>query len=570
MMYSIGECLIPESFRTLKREISEDSKAICRMVTSLRPYDAVSSGFVLGHADILAYYCQKCGAELYGKFEQTGGCSDVSRFSSLEFTNPQINSANERLRAKANKFLPAVEQFDKNSSDAYKRACEIEKCPICGAPLSKHAGYFVDLGLRGSTFDLRGKYIKENVDEYQVDFSKIFADMAAERKEEDMFAEDAGKFVNACSLSISTPTPVPADVVKNNVETLKEYILNLIHLENNIYALTQRLATLYYQRTLNAREIIFFDRFPVLEIDQTTASLNETYEVMLAEVIKAQRLQPNPYVRYPTAPKTPLYETPGLFNKKKVLAENEALRVKYEAELAAYQKEVQECDERKKRLIDEERAAAIKKAQERCDAAKADLDRYAEASRCKLEQVKTQPNPVKAIKKLLDQEIKETETLLKAALSARAELYSCGVIFEKYRNAVALSSFYEYLMAGRCSALEGVGGAYNLYESEIRADCIISKLDEVIASLEEIKKNQYMMYKEMQEINESLRSLNFTMGQALAAIRGIKANTSQMSEYMKNISDNSAVIAHNTAVSAYYSKINAQLTNSLGYMVALR
>ena len=65
-----------------------------------------------------------------------------------------------------------------------------------------------------------------------------------------------------------------------------------------------------------------------------------------------------------------------------------------------------------------------------------------------------------------------------------------------------------------------------------------------------------MMYKEMQEINESLRSLNFTMGQALAAIRGIKANTSQMSEYMKNISDNSAVIAHNTAVSAYYSKIN--------------
>ena len=36
----------------------------------------------------------------------------------------------------------------------------------------------------------------------------------------------------------------------------------------------------------------------------------------------------------------------------------------------------------------------------------------------------------------------------------------------------------------------------------------------------------------------------------------------------KHISKNSDVIAHNTAVTAYYSKINAELTNALGYMVA--
>lgn len=41
-------------------------------------------------------------------------------------------------------------------------------------------------------------------------------------------------------------------------------------------------------------------------------------------------------------------------------------------------------------------------------------------------------------------------------------------------------------------------------------------------------------------------------------------------EYMEHISKNSDVIAHNTAVTAYYSKVNAELTNALGYMVAFK
>ena len=48
---------------------------------------------------------------------------------------------------------------------------------------------------------------------------------------------------------------------------------------------------------------------------------------------------------------------------------------------------------------------------------------------------------------------------------------------------IAIASFYEYLMAGRCTSLEGTGGAYNLYENEIRMNQIISQLDTVITSL---------------------------------------------------------------------------------------
>lgn len=39
---------------------------------------------------------------------------------------------------------------------------------------------------------------------------------------------------------------------------------------------------------------------------------------------------------------------------------------------------------------------------------------------------------------------------------------------------------------------------------------------------------------------------------------------------MEHISRNSDVVAHNTAVTAYYSKVNTELTNALGYMVAFK
>lgn len=60
------------------------------------------------------------------------------------------------------------------------------------------------------------------------------------------------------------------------------------------------------------------------------------------------------------------------------------------------------------------------------------------------------------------------------------------------------------------------------------------------------------------------------MEKALTSIQHIEANTTQMSGYLEHISQNSDVIAHNTAVTAYYSKVNAELTNALGYMVAFR
>lgn len=253
------------------------------------------------------------------------------------------------------------------------------------------------------------------------------------------------------------------------------------------------------------------------------------------------------------------------------MAENEALTAQYNAAMEEYRLQVANCDAEKERLIQEawkNQHAKVAQAESIVEAAKQALAEAEAAAAQQIEEAKTLPSLATAIKDILDKEILEAEGMLSKLFAVRNDLYSYDIIFGKYRDVVALSSFYEYLVSGHCATLEGTDGAYNIYESEIRANRVISQLDTVISALEDIKQNQYMMYQELRSINATLTLLNSTMDKALTSIRGIEANTASMSEYMEHISQNSDVIAHNTAATAYYSKVNAELTNALGYMVA--
>ncbi|MDR2899048.1 MAG: hypothetical protein LBU94_01895, partial [Clostridiales bacterium] len=54
----------------------------------------------------------------------------------------------------------------------------------------------------------------------------------------------------------------------------------------------------------------------------------------------------------------------------------------------------------------------------------------------------------------LKQEDKQLESVISGANGVIAELYGKDVVFEKYRHFVAIATFYEYLMSGRCDTLE--------------------------------------------------------------------------------------------------------------------
>ena len=86
-----------------------------------------------------------------------------------------------------------------------------------------------------------------------------------------------------------------------------------------------------------------------------------------------------------------------------------------------------------------------------------------------------------------------------------------------------------------------------------------------------------MMYSAMCSMKKELAQLNDTMNSALTAIYSIENSASDaviqlegISQIGSTIAKNSDVIAHNTAAAAYYAKKNAELTDAMGYLVALK
>ena len=128
----------------------------------------------------------------------------------------------------------------------------------------------------------------------------------------------------------------------------------------------------------------------------------------------------------------------------------------------------------------------------------------------------------------LSRKLEETQDTL-------LQMYSLDVIFPKYRNIIAVSSFYEYLLSGRCDKLEGAEGAYNIFESELRMNLIINKIDDVI-------KHQYMLYSAIQENNKQVN---------------------QLSGELTMLVNNSCQIEENTRMTEYYAWISARNTEAV-------
>lgn len=403
------------------------------------------------------------------------------------------------------------------------------------------------------------------------------------------------KFGINCDYTVSSFIRSQIESIRENPQKLKTYIIDLFNLEGNIISLRKHLADLYVQRYRNDVEIDAINNRPKIESEQKLQEdierfdrAKEDYRKCLEKHRKCLEELESCKVQKPTPvvlplhikPVEPVYQQPGLFNKKKILAQNEALERNYKLDLQEYERNCQQ------RLIEMEKRtkAATDKywanVQEKEQAVQA-MEKAVQEAKSKMESLVVKPEnyipdsppvvyPEKAKKELISAEIEKAESLLKNMYQTRYEMYATDIVYRKYRDIVALATFYEYLLSGRCSTLEGPNGAYNLYESEIRANLIISKLSEVEKSLKKIEQSQYMIYSQLTEMNKTLSRINGTLDVACGAITDIQTNTSDMTQYMAIISQNSAVIAHNTAVNAYYSKMNAELTDALGFMVAFK
>lgn len=508
--------------------------------------------------------CLQCGTELFGDWHYSKIASVSYKKTFFANTGNEIENIPYQEKTRGEKLLAYLKEQDslgeEEEHDAYGKGKGVV-CPICGnrteLPGFDSAGRTPDGAIKDAytslqthhrMFDIRGR-MKELTEAFDI------------------------------------PVPVLPEEIshfdKQNTDHLKKYIGHLLQLETNILSLQKNLSSLYLAHFMNRIEVNRVNYAPMIEAKAHKDQLAEQYaaaeekkNALMRHVGTVKAAKPAPYrIPEPRKPAAPVCLTPGLFNKKKIAEQNAALEAQYRQALKEYerlcQKRIAEM-EQQNRANEEHYLNKLAQAEKEVENQQKELDAIRKA-------IDTYPIgeplavcPAKAKQLLLTEEISQAEALLKKTYRARNQLYAADIVFGKYRDIVALATFYEYLMAGRCTALEGANGAYNLYESEIRANLIISKLTDIEKSLKKIEQSQYMICSQLAEMNRTLTQMNDTMEAAYFAMGDIQADTKDMREYMAQISGNTKVMAHNTAVTAYYAKLNAELTDALGFMVALK
>lgn len=123
-------------------------------------------------------------------------------------------------------------------------------------------------------------------------------------------------------------------------------------------------------------------------------------------------------------------------------------------------------------------------------------------------------------------------------------LYSLDVIHPKYRYLVAVSSFYDYFDTGRCTAFTGPGGAYAVYEEDLRFQRLETKLDVIISKLDELINKQRMLAELMREANNTLYRIEQSNNSMMQSVSQIKENTEVIEYNSRCAMQSSAVMEH--------------------------
>lgn len=540
--------------------------------------------FVYAHA----FMCENCGHEYYVDWRDRYVSLSYSRYTQKNipeyrsgYSLSEVEHRYNRCKEKFKKFPCTNREQCSEIRDefyAFTTSSDKTRCPVCGAAWKCAPHTFATTSHRGRPERLRNDHSQEA---HQEVIDKLFEKIHAERVKvhKKMAEEKAVAFETSMSV-LDLDVGLDATVSLDSPKALMSYIAKILTLETNLVSLKKWLEVLY-QKDLSAAKAV---KECVLFAQKDSAEKLREFQCRLKALLTSdpvsdikKKTVKRKEATYPELPKEPAYEKPGLFNKKKVEAENDRKRQRFELAKLEYSRLLAQCPHQQK-VYDDEYEAQVKQAEDeylrKCNEARANHEAViAECKEAIAEwEQKTaffatpaflENSPEKALRDILEADIAQAEDLFKRTYQARNQLYNCNVIFGKYRNPVALATFYEYLMAGRCTTLEGPTGAYNLYEAEIRANMIISQLSEVINNLEKIRENQFTIYTQLSSMNQALNRLCSTMDTAVNELRGIKDNTAVISE-------NTAVIAHNTAATAYYAKKNAELTDALGYMVAFK
>lgn len=393
---------------------------------------------------------------------------------------------------------------------------------------------------------------------------------------------------NAREIARSAPIRGKFDEARQDLddaESLKVYLKLVSDAETTVLQLSEALALAKTKRKLVEIAVErrrSFDRFKAM-VDVETERDREERERRIYEQkrrdISAGKYLPDSIVSNkpnvdprsapePRKPERPVPQKPGLFNRRRVEAKNAKLESQYKEALAHYEALM---TERAGMIADyDEKLAAWK--QERKEYIQRQLDDF---GAFKASSVATKANgsadvtqELEAAESTMDAMCAELQAHLSEVSGLLKLAYSADIIFPKYRNIEAMTTMWEYLESGRCDSLQGPSGAYNLYESEIRSNAIINrldvvsdKLDVIINQLSSLQANQYALYAAVEGIGKRLDSMSRTLDSIFAETKAVKGS-------VQNLDAKATALVRNSSEIAYWTRKNAELTDSLGYLIA--
>lgn len=496
---------------------------------------------------VAAFFCPECGSEIYGEWVYTA----ISYMSYNKDKDPD-HELYCKMQSEAQTFI------------------FMAKCPCCGGELRRTEGYFhqayFGLKMSGDNFFTAFALQSQRLVPLELNHMFFYMDNLRAKTEPQEIKQQAQERLSTylSKEDFYTPTEISSDLVTSiraSSDELKKYLQQATKLESNVFELTNRLRSLYEQQYTIRRRAKCARAELIYEAHQEVAKK----ELQLADskrILNESKTAPLPEVQVtkPQKPTPPVLRTPNIFNRKKVEQENQELQEQYVHAKGIYEERMKAALEEEARIRAENqrvKAENIRKHELQVEECCKKLDELRVAEAENVKSIESRNDfPALFVLEALETEIDRVETLLAEMIRAKNDLYSCDIIFEKYRHFVAIATISEYFITGRCSSLDGANGAYNLYETESRANTVISQLSRIGDAIEQLKETQYVLYSELCKANSNIENMQVLTNAAVQSI-------SSTNEHLKRIERSAEITAYNTAVDAYYSKMHTEMLSSM-------
>ncbi len=416
-----------------------------------------------------------------------------------------------------------------------------------------------------------------------------------------------------------TVLPLP---VKTEDVAVKEYLQHLVDIKFDIQFFIQQLRICISKKIINDRALVLErSKAPNMLKDELIESIAKCQRKKV-EIEDKRRFDSEKYnledelgrrgLTIPAVPQLPIkpdisepdepiIEKAGLFNKKKIEKQNNELIEKYRADKEIYFSRMKEYEDsmsqynhqmelyknaklsyeekikdvasklEKKREEDEKRNASLKEKElESVEKDEKEYRRKLVNIKETIEQYISSSYPY-LMDIIICEEMEEIKGHLKDLFDCEGKLLALNVINKKYLDLAALTTILDYYESERVTELKGPDGAYNLYEAELKTNIIIGKLDKVIESLDDIRNSQFLLYDKLNGIHRSIDKMTEKMEKGMDSItRELKAFHRDNNNQLEMIKKNTALTAYYSEKNAQYSKRIADLTATVGWLVALK